>query len=352
MKLNEEAVSKAQQALFGIALSVKRGDKKLEDIPTENRDKIQEIVDSMTEKQINDYASTKTDGLPNKVTEAIKKGKMPYLRDVYESMDIGDKAMGIISRFIAKTVHDTGEIKDNVITMNSLIAPKGKEAILNFISDMGLFGRISDKLSGHSVVEITKDGGYSFDVHEDKSLDDIDWKLLNDKLRIKKDFIERIKSNLTKSDITNYVSTLLASAREMDDNVAKDLIKIQQYLLEEAGAATLDSTAGRGDFSFGNNPSDSSDKSKGSGEVFQDDKKQKTNEDDEFTLQDLEQHFNDNESDIRDRMVTYGYKTHHSVRKIRNYYDLATLLDVDSRLLKEIEIQTYAETLAELLSQD
>ena len=65
----EKAVSKSQQAIFGIALSVKRGKQKLSDIPDTYRDKVKEIVDGMTEKQIEDYAKTKTTDLPQTVEQ-------------------------------------------------------------------------------------------------------------------------------------------------------------------------------------------------------------------------------------------------------------------------------------------
>ena len=63
------AVSKAQQRLFGMALSVKRGDSKLSDMPNEIRDEIKSIVDSMTEAEIKKFASTDTSNLPDKVEE-------------------------------------------------------------------------------------------------------------------------------------------------------------------------------------------------------------------------------------------------------------------------------------------
>lgn len=67
------SVSKSQQALFGMAYSVKTGDKQLSDMPEGIRDEIQNIVDSMTEQQIKDFASTSTEDLPDSVTETLNK---------------------------------------------------------------------------------------------------------------------------------------------------------------------------------------------------------------------------------------------------------------------------------------
>jgi hypothetical protein len=60
------ASSIAQQKLFGIALSIRRGESKREDFGKD----VLDIVDSdMTDKQIEDFAKTKHKDLPYKVTE-------------------------------------------------------------------------------------------------------------------------------------------------------------------------------------------------------------------------------------------------------------------------------------------
>lgn len=63
------ATSKAQQRLMGIAYSVKNGDSKLSDIDSSYRDKVKELVDGMTLKQLKDFASTSHENLPDKVEE-------------------------------------------------------------------------------------------------------------------------------------------------------------------------------------------------------------------------------------------------------------------------------------------
>lgn len=61
----EKAESEQQQKLFGLALSVKRG----ETPRSEVSDAVLKIVDTMSEKKIRDFAKTKHEGLPKKVEE-------------------------------------------------------------------------------------------------------------------------------------------------------------------------------------------------------------------------------------------------------------------------------------------
>ena len=60
------AKSKAQQALFGMALAVRRGEMKRSDVDKS----VLNIVDSdMTNKEIEDFASTKLKSLPDYIKE-------------------------------------------------------------------------------------------------------------------------------------------------------------------------------------------------------------------------------------------------------------------------------------------
>lgn len=62
------AKSKAQQALFGMALAVRRGEKKRSEVD----DEVLKIVDGdMTDKEIEDYASTSHKGLADHIKESI-----------------------------------------------------------------------------------------------------------------------------------------------------------------------------------------------------------------------------------------------------------------------------------------
>lgn len=72
-ELEERAVSKQQQKIMGLALSVKRGDTKKSEVSK----KVQDMSKKMSEKDLEDFASTKHKGLPKKVKsekkESIKK---------------------------------------------------------------------------------------------------------------------------------------------------------------------------------------------------------------------------------------------------------------------------------------
>lgn len=59
------AKSKAQQRAAGAALSAKRGETKVGDLQGASR----EMYDSMTEDELEDFASTKLDGLPDSVDD-------------------------------------------------------------------------------------------------------------------------------------------------------------------------------------------------------------------------------------------------------------------------------------------
>jgi hypothetical protein len=63
------ALSKAQQRLMGTAYSVKKGDSKINDVDPKYRDTVRDLIDSMTLKQLKDFAETKHEGLPDRVDE-------------------------------------------------------------------------------------------------------------------------------------------------------------------------------------------------------------------------------------------------------------------------------------------
>ncbi len=60
------AKSKAQQKAAGAALSAKRGDTKKSDLKGASKS----MVDSMSEKQLEDFASTKRKGKPQHATKS------------------------------------------------------------------------------------------------------------------------------------------------------------------------------------------------------------------------------------------------------------------------------------------
>ncbi len=71
-EVNEKSVSKKQHGLMGAAYSVEKGDKEIKDIPKSYRGKVKKVVDSMSKKQLKDFAKTKTKGLPIEISEDNK----------------------------------------------------------------------------------------------------------------------------------------------------------------------------------------------------------------------------------------------------------------------------------------
>lgn len=80
-QLQEKAESQSQQQLFGIALSVKRGETPRSQVSKA----VLDIVDSMSEAEIRKFAKTKHKGLPQHVKEELLVSKV--LRIVRESRD-------------------------------------------------------------------------------------------------------------------------------------------------------------------------------------------------------------------------------------------------------------------------
>tara|TARA_R110000772_G_scaffold65007_8_gene145174 strand:- start:2174 stop:3028 length:855 start_codon:yes stop_codon:yes gene_type:complete len=67
------STSKTQQRLMGVAYSVKNGDTQLSDVDPTYKDKVADLVDGMTLKQLKDFASTPHEDLPEEVSEGIMK---------------------------------------------------------------------------------------------------------------------------------------------------------------------------------------------------------------------------------------------------------------------------------------
>jgi hypothetical protein len=64
------ATSKAQQRLMGMAYAYKKGELDVKDASQEVKD----LADGMTLKQLKKYASTKHEGLPDKVEDNLQPG--------------------------------------------------------------------------------------------------------------------------------------------------------------------------------------------------------------------------------------------------------------------------------------
>jgi len=81
-EIKEKAVSKKQQKIMGLALSVKRG----ETPKSEVSKAVLDMVDSMTEKELEDFAGTKHKGLPKKVEKTKKESYIRNVKMIEESL--------------------------------------------------------------------------------------------------------------------------------------------------------------------------------------------------------------------------------------------------------------------------
>jgi hypothetical protein len=94
----EEAESKAQQRLMGLALSVKRGDTPMSSVTPQ----VARMAREMKEKDLKDFAGTKHDGLPEKVKKEEPEVSSPLVESLIESA---------VQRMVAKARRETAADK-------------------------------------------------------------------------------------------------------------------------------------------------------------------------------------------------------------------------------------------------
>jgi len=82
--LQEKAKSVAQQQLMGMAYAYKKGE-----LDTEPSDEIKKIAAGMSEKDLDDFASTKHKGLPDHVDETMGQPDIDYLVKAFEIINAG-----------------------------------------------------------------------------------------------------------------------------------------------------------------------------------------------------------------------------------------------------------------------
>ncbi len=131
--LCEEAESEQQQKLFGLALSVKRGDTPRSDASAE----VLKIVDTMSEKKIRDFAKTSHSEVPKKkVTEAISNPKGVNDR---ESPRVTQRQKDTVDKYVKNKQKQYGGIGEDMTPTTSsqiraqkdLIASQRKVAMAN-----------------------------------------------------------------------------------------------------------------------------------------------------------------------------------------------------------------------------
>lgn len=109
------AKSKSQQRLFGMALSVKRGEQSLSDLPDSVRDDVKQITNDMSEEDIRKYAKTKHKGKPETV-ESIGEHYMSIV-DKWLSESIKDRELRDLRKDTEATAEE-GEFSDKEVEEN------------------------------------------------------------------------------------------------------------------------------------------------------------------------------------------------------------------------------------------
>jgi hypothetical protein len=108
LKLQEKAESEQQQKLFGLALSVKRGDTPRSDASAE----VLKIVDTMSEKKIRDFAKTPHSEVPKKkVTEAISN---PEGVNDRESPRVTQRQKDTVDKYVKNKQKQYGSIGEDM----------------------------------------------------------------------------------------------------------------------------------------------------------------------------------------------------------------------------------------------
>jgi hypothetical protein len=129
------AASQQQQKLFGLALAVKRGE-----VPrSEASEDILDIVDSMSEKDIEDFASTKHAGLPKKVEAKLRE----MVREMMRETTIEEAEL------------PTATIPANIKTKLLQAIDKIKDTNLNYNQKLQVIGKVVDSL-GIDKAELSK----------------------------------------------------------------------------------------------------------------------------------------------------------------------------------------------------
>ena len=149
------AQSQQQQKLFGLALAFKRGE-----VPaSEVSDEIKDIADKMSEKEIEDFASTKHKGLP-KMKEQLRK----IVREIMRERAISEIEL---SKDDMEKLHSDGEVEVNG---EKVTFEEGKK---RFRQQDGI-GKAKYTISYHDGKQKHKDGSDFFGIQIFKNKKDLE----------------------------------------------------------------------------------------------------------------------------------------------------------------------------------
>ena len=138
-EMTEKAESKQQQKFMGLALSVKRGDTPKGEVSK----KVKETAKKMSEKDLEDFASTKHKGLPKKVKKEETK----------EGFGFGDYGKKIASAVAGATKKNLGQVSPSVSIGES------KEAIIERKIIQLVEKHLTPKMSKQDFLNLVKEQG-------------------------------------------------------------------------------------------------------------------------------------------------------------------------------------------------
>ena len=237
------AQSQQQQKLFGLALSVKRG----ETPRSEASEDVLGIVDSMTEKEIEDFASTSHKGLPKKVEQQIREMVREIMRErAISEMTEGKKRFtqqdGIGKAKYTISYHDGKQKHKDGSDFFGIQIFKNKKDLETFRNALLKKGYIEESIEEGVISEVEMgDMGY---VEKHKSIATV-YDVMGKKLKVKlgktgkvvtidsKDIQilpESVNERLTNSDVKRMEG--LHSYKKMDEAL-KSLVFIGKELYEE-----------------------------------------------------------------------------------------------------------------------
>ena len=154
------AVSQQQQKLFGLALSVKRG----ETPSSEASDDVLKIVNTMSEKDIEDFAGTEHKGLPTKVESKLRS----IVREILKEKALSELE---ISKDDMDKLHSDGEAEidgekitytESSVKIKTTISKKEWRKVPKFNKHIGQDGthylmKYDDKIGTHLVAVKVED---------------------------------------------------------------------------------------------------------------------------------------------------------------------------------------------------
>lgn len=118
-QLMEKSKSKAQQRFFGMVRGLQQGKVKSSDVSPE----VRKVAKSMSKKDVKDYASTNTKGLPEKVKEENINESSVYVMGYYDNHCV--KLIKTAMNDLIDTLRNAEGYEDNKVQYDMIIADLG-----------------------------------------------------------------------------------------------------------------------------------------------------------------------------------------------------------------------------------